>query len=174
MTIIRVFAVLMFALGTATGAPAQTYPSKPVRMIVGFSPGSATDVLARMVSQKLTEVWSQQVLVDNRTGAGGTVGTGIVAKAPATGYTLLFHSSAYATNAALYLNLPYDPERLRRDFASRQPAIRCCRGCVGGCENRCRVDSGGQGAARSNQLRFRRTRQRHAPRRREIQAGGGH
>lgn len=120
MTIIRVFAVLMFALGTATGAPAQTYPSKPVRMIVGFSPGSATDVLARMVSQKLTEVWSQQVLVDNRTGAGGTVGTGIVAKAPATGYTLLFHSSAYATNAALYLNLPYDPQK---NFVAISPVV---------------------------------------------------
>jgi tripartite-type tricarboxylate transporter receptor subunit TctC len=93
------------------GASAQGYPDKPVRMIVGFSPGSATDVLARMVSQKLTETWKQQLLVDNRTGAGGIVGTGIVAKAPATGYTLLFHSSAYATSAALYLKLPYDPQK---------------------------------------------------------------
>ncbi|MGQ0578371.1 MAG: tripartite tricarboxylate transporter substrate binding protein [Betaproteobacteria bacterium] len=111
MKIIRVVALLMVALATAMSASAQGYPNKPVRMIVGFSPGSATDILARMVSQKLTEAWSQQVLVDNRTGAGGAVGTGIVAKAPANGYTLLFHSSAYATNAALYLNLPYDPQK---------------------------------------------------------------
>ncbi|HEY7741564.1 MAG TPA: tripartite tricarboxylate transporter substrate binding protein [Burkholderiales bacterium] len=111
MKIIPVLAVLTIALGAVASAPAQTYPSKPVRMIVGFSPGSATDVLARMVSQKLTEAWSQQVLVDNRTGAGGSVGTGIVAKAPATGYTLLFHSSAFATNAALYQNLSYNPQR---------------------------------------------------------------
>ncbi|MGH6890989.1 MAG: tripartite tricarboxylate transporter substrate binding protein, partial [Dongiaceae bacterium] len=110
MKMIRVLALLVIAFGTAAGASAQGYPNKPVRMIVGFSPGSATDILARMVSQKLTEAWSQHVLVDNRTGAGGAVGTGIVAKAPATGHTLLFHSSAYATNAALYLNLPYDPQ----------------------------------------------------------------
>lgn len=111
MKIIRVLVLVTATFGMAAGVAAQNYPNKPVRMVVGFSAGSTTDILARMVSQKLTESWSQQVLVDNRTGAGGTIGAGIVAKAPANGYTLLFNSSGHATNVALYTNLPYDPQK---------------------------------------------------------------
>jgi tripartite-type tricarboxylate transporter receptor subunit TctC len=79
-----------------------------VKIIVPFTAGSATDILARTVGQKLGEAWGQQVLVDNRAGAGGTIGAGMVAKSPADGYTLLVHSAAQAVNAAIYPNLPYD------------------------------------------------------------------
>jgi tripartite-type tricarboxylate transporter receptor subunit TctC len=87
---------------------AQAWPSKPVRVVVPFTAGSATDILARTVGQKLGEVWGQQVVVDNRAGAGGTIGAGMVAKAPADGYTLMVHSAAQAVNPFIYPSLPYD------------------------------------------------------------------
>ena len=86
---------------------AKDYPRKPVRIIVGFTPGGGPDITARYVAQKLTEAWKQQVIVDNRPGAGGTV----VANANADGYTLLSVSSAHAVAAALYAKLPYDTQR---------------------------------------------------------------
>ena len=92
----------------------QNFPSKPVRMIVPFTAGSATDLLARRVALKMSDNWGQQVVVDNRPGGGGTVGSSIVAKAPPDGYTLLVHSIAFAMNAALYSKLPFDPIK---DFA---------------------------------------------------------
>jgi len=96
-------------------APAQTYPEKPVRLIVPFSAGSAVDTLARIPGQKLAELWGQQVVVDNRVGANGIIGTEAAAKAPADGYTLVLANDAgLATSPALYPRLPYDP---RRDFA---------------------------------------------------------
>ena len=90
------------------------YPSKPVRIVVPFSAGSATDILARMLGPKLFEAWGQQVVVDNRPSAGGTVAGGIVAGAAPDGYTLLLTSSAFAGSAALYDKLPYDTVK---DFA---------------------------------------------------------
>jgi len=87
----------------------EKYPARPVRMIVPFTPGSATDLVARRVAPKMADNWGQQVVVDNRAGAGGTVGAQIVVKAAPDGYTLLVHSIAFAMNAALYSNLPYDP-----------------------------------------------------------------
>jgi tripartite-type tricarboxylate transporter receptor subunit TctC len=83
-------------------------------MIVPFTPGSATDLLARRVAPKMSDNWNQQVVVDNRGGGGGTLGASIVAKATPDGYTLLVHSIAFAMNAALYSKLPYDP---LKDFA---------------------------------------------------------
>lgn len=117
MTIARILGPVTFValIGAAPGAPAQAYPTKPVRVVVPFSAGSATDIVARMVSQKLAESWGRPVIVDNRTGAGGTIGTGVVAKSTADGYTLLLHSTGLATNAALYGNLPYDT---LRDFVA--------------------------------------------------------
>jgi tripartite-type tricarboxylate transporter receptor subunit TctC len=79
-----------------------------VKIVVPFTAGSATDILARTVGQKLSESWGQPVVVDNRPGAGGTIGTGIVAKSPADGYTLLVTSAAHAYNPSIYQNLPYD------------------------------------------------------------------
>lgn len=87
----------------------QNYPVRPVRMIIPFTPGSATDLVARRVAPKMADNWGQQVVVDNRPGAGGTLGAQIVVKATPDGYTLLVHSIAFAMNAALYSNLPYDP-----------------------------------------------------------------
>ena len=92
----------------ATVAFAQGYPNKPVKVIVPFTPGSATDILARAIGQKLSEQWGQPVIVENRAGAGGTIGAGLVAKSPPDGYTLMVHSSGHAVNASMYPTLPYD------------------------------------------------------------------
>ena len=93
---------------------AQGYPSKPVRIVVPFAPGGGTDVIARHLATGLTESLKRQVLVDNRAGANGIVGTEIVARAPAVGYTLLFVSSPHSINPSVYAKLPYDT---LRDFA---------------------------------------------------------
>jgi tripartite-type tricarboxylate transporter receptor subunit TctC len=103
------------ALMMTTKVSADGFPSKPVRLVVGFTPGSATDVIARTVSQKLSELWGQQVIVENRSGAGGSIAAATVAKSAPEGYTLLVHTNAYAANPALYSNLPYDP---RKDLAA--------------------------------------------------------
>ena len=99
-------------------APAQTaadYPNKPIRMVVPFSAGGATDVMARLIGQKLTETWGQQVIVENRIGAGGNIGMDAVSKAPADGYTIVLMNNAAATNAAMNAKLPFD---VTRDFAA--------------------------------------------------------
>ncbi len=99
------------ALGTENHAVAQTYPSGPMRIVVPFPPGGGTDILARVIGQKLTESWGQPVVVDNRAGASGTVGTAVVAKAPPDGQTLLIVPAGYAGNPSLYKRLPYDHTR---------------------------------------------------------------
>lgn len=88
---------------------ATRYPDHAIRLIVGFSAGGATDIIARMVGQKLSQRLGQPIVVENKPGAGGTIATGYVAKSPADGYTLLFTSAAHAINATLYKSLPYDP-----------------------------------------------------------------
>lgn len=104
-----VTALLMF-LGSGAGL-AQTYPGKPVKVVVGFAAGGGTDIIARVVSQKLGENLGQQFVVDNRPGGGTTVGSIMVAKSPPDGYTLLAVSSSYATSASLYGNLAFDPQK---------------------------------------------------------------
>lgn len=95
----------------ASGAP-PVYPSKPIRMIVPLAPGGPSDILGRTMAQKLTESMKQSVIVDNRTGAGGTIGIDIAAKSPADGYTILLVAAAtYTINANLYTKLPYDPRK---------------------------------------------------------------
>jgi tripartite-type tricarboxylate transporter receptor subunit TctC len=89
-------------------APAQTYPSRPVRIIVGFAPGGATDIQARLMGQWLSDRLGQQFIVENRAGASGNIGTETVAKAPADGYTLLQIVTPNAINAALYTHLNFD------------------------------------------------------------------
>jgi len=96
-------------LASAHVAAAEKYPERPVRMIVPFPPGGATDILARVVSQKLSEAFGQQVVVDNRPGAGGTIGSRIAADAPADGYTLIMATtSTHAIGPSLYTKRPYD------------------------------------------------------------------
>src|SRR5256712_9581955 len=99
-------------------APAHAFPTKPVRVIVAFTPGGVTDIIARTLMPKLAELWGQPVVVENRPGAGGSVGAQVVARAPADGSMLLVHSSGYAINAAINPALPYDP---RRDFVDVAP-----------------------------------------------------
>jgi tripartite-type tricarboxylate transporter receptor subunit TctC len=107
-------ALCAVAMSCAAGAPAQTYPVKPVRMIVGFAPGGGTDVTARAIVQELSEGLRQRVIIENRPGANGVVGTEIAAKASADGYTLLMVNSGHTVNPGLYPRLPYDSIR---DFA---------------------------------------------------------
>ncbi len=97
---------LMLAAGLASAAD---YPEKPVRMVIGFAAGGATDLLGRIVGQKLADRLGQPFVADNRVGAGGMLATEIVAKAPGDGYTLLVASASHAINASLYKSLPYDP-----------------------------------------------------------------
>ncbi len=98
----------------AGAVQAQAYPAKPVRMVVPFAPGGGTDVIARHLAAGMSESMNRQVVVDNRGGANGIVGTEIVARAPSDGYTLLFVSSPHSVNPSLYPKLPYDT---LRDFA---------------------------------------------------------
>src|SRR5438128_7624435 len=99
-------------------APAHAFPTKPVRVIVAFTPGGATDIIARTLMPRLAQLWGQPVVVENRPGAGGSLAAQIVARSPADGSVLLVHSSGYAINAALNPALPYDP---RRDFVDVAP-----------------------------------------------------
>ncbi|MGZ5229958.1 MAG: tripartite tricarboxylate transporter substrate binding protein [Burkholderiales bacterium] len=106
--------VLTLALmlsGFTYASHAQTFPTKPVRFIVTFPPGGGLDLVARLIGQTLTERWGQQVIIDNRIGAGGTIGTAIAAKAAPNGYTLLFVSSSHAINPSVHRKLPYDTEK---------------------------------------------------------------
>jgi tripartite-type tricarboxylate transporter receptor subunit TctC len=95
-------------------AAAQTYPAKPVRIIVPVAPGGATDIIARTVAQRLNAAWNQQVIVDNRPGGGSNIGFEVASKAAPDGYTLLLAQPAFTVNVSLYRKLAYDP---LRDFA---------------------------------------------------------
>lgn len=124
-------AVLSFFLGSVfaqtdpTGAPAavaesrdtaaQGYPTRPLRWVVPYGPGGGADTVARMVGQKLTESWGQQVVIDNRPGAAGIVGADVAAKAKPDGYTILMAATPHTVNVSLYKQLPFD---LTRDFAA--------------------------------------------------------
>ena len=99
----------------ASAVSAQTYPSKPIKIIVPFTPGSATDVMARIVGERLNAAWGQPVVVENKPGAGGTIGIRDTARADADGYTLAVVSSGHAVNHVLYKDLGYDT---LKDFAS--------------------------------------------------------
>jgi len=108
----RLLALLVLLASTACWA--QGYPTKPVRLLVGFAPGGGTDIIARLLAQKLTERWSQSVVVENKLGASGNIAAEVVAKSPPDGYTLLMAFSSHASNAALS-KLPFD---IKKDFSS--------------------------------------------------------
>ena len=114
------FLTAIAAAALALAAPAlvraQAFPSKPVKLVVPQTPGGASDALARIVGQKLSERWGQPVVIENKAGAGGNLGTDFVAKSPADGYTLLMsYVGTQAINGSLYRGLPYDPYK---DFAT--------------------------------------------------------
>src|SRR2546425_12874250 len=98
----------MALAAAASQASAQGYPSKPVHVIISFTPGSSTDIVGRIVSQKLSEIWGQPVLAENRAGAGGSIGSKAVAKAAPDGYTLVINSNAHTVNAAICASLAYE------------------------------------------------------------------
>jgi len=110
----RVRSVVVAVLLASGGAQAQEFPVKPVRIVIPSSPGGGTDILARQLSVKLTERWGQQVIIDNRPGAGQMIGIALVAKSPPDGYTLVMTATPLAINSVLYRKVPYDPIR---DFA---------------------------------------------------------
>ncbi len=106
-------ALLLLTFCVSTPAAAQQYPHKPVRYIVGFSPGTATDIVARLIANKLTERWGQQVVVDNRVGAAGTISAAMAARADPDGYTLYMASSTFVVSPYFIPNVSYD---VFRDF----------------------------------------------------------
>src|SRR5260221_7000778 len=112
------FALLAVLAALSLHAGAQSYPTKPVHVIISFTPGSSTDIVGRIVIQKLTEMWGQPVVPENRAGAGGSIGSAVVAKADPDGYTLLINSNAHCVNPAIYAKLPYDTTR---DFTEIAP-----------------------------------------------------
>jgi tripartite-type tricarboxylate transporter receptor subunit TctC len=112
---------LALAAAVAVGpvAHAQTqFPNKPVRLIISFTPGSATDIVGRIVATKMAEIWGQPVVPENRPGAGGSIGSAVVVQSAPDGYTLLANSSAHASNPAIYAKLPYDT---LKDFTNLSP-----------------------------------------------------
>jgi tripartite-type tricarboxylate transporter receptor subunit TctC len=106
------YCVVLFAV--PPGVQAQAYPAKPIRMIVGFAPGGGTDVTARVIVQPLSEGLGQRVVIDNRPGANGVIGTDVTAKSPPDGYTILMVNSGHTVNPGMYGKLPYDSIK---DFA---------------------------------------------------------
>jgi tripartite-type tricarboxylate transporter receptor subunit TctC len=106
--------LLLAALLCSSIVIAQDYPSKPIRFIVPFPPGGATDTFARILGQKMTDSWGQQVVIDNRAGAGGNIAAELAVKSPADGYTIIIVGMSHAVNVSLYRKIAYDPVK---DFA---------------------------------------------------------
>jgi tripartite-type tricarboxylate transporter receptor subunit TctC len=118
--------LLLAALALAASqAMAQSYPTKPVRAIISFTPGSSTDIVGRLVMSKVSEYWGQPVVAENRPGAGGSIGSNVVATADPDGYTLLINSSAHSVNPGIYAKLPYDTLKAFVDVAplTSQPNV---------------------------------------------------
>ncbi len=112
---VRIFATLAAVLALAGSAFAQSYPNRPIRVVIPYAAGGSADVVGRTLGAKLTEAWGQQVIIDNRAGAGGNIGTEFVARSPADGYTLLLGTDIQmGINPHLYKTLPFNPDK---DFA---------------------------------------------------------
>ena len=107
----RALAAALLLASSGIALAQEAWPSKPVRMIVPFAPGGSTDVVARMVGQRLSALWNQPVVIENRAGAGGNVGADVVAKSPGDGYTLLMASGSVTINPALYKKMPFDTRK---------------------------------------------------------------
>jgi tripartite-type tricarboxylate transporter receptor subunit TctC len=123
-TLLLLIAALI-ACGAALDAPAQAYPTRPVRLIVPFAPGGGTDIIARLVAQELTQTWGQTVVVDNRGGSGGIIGTNLAVKSTPDGYTMVLCSLGVSYAPALYSRLPYSTEKdlLPVSLVATQPFV---------------------------------------------------
>ncbi|CAM5796074.1 Bug family tripartite tricarboxylate transporter substrate binding protein [Rhizobacter fulvus] len=110
-TLTGLLAATVLTAWTLPAMAQESWPNKSVRLVVPFAPGGSTDVIARMMAQKLNEIWGQTVIVDNRAGAGGNLGADIVAKSPADGYTLLFGTGSITINPQLYKKMPFDTKK---------------------------------------------------------------
>src|SRR2546423_10588917 len=120
----KIMVAALLALAPLCGALAQPYPSKPLRIIVPFTPGSATDTMARPIAERLSSALGQPVVVENRPGAGGTIGIAALAKSPPDGYTLAVVSTGHVVNPVLYANLALrHTEGFCRGGAARRPAL---------------------------------------------------
>lgn len=119
------FRRLLFAALALAATQALAYPTKPVRVIISFTPGSATDIVGRLVTAKLSEYWGQPVVAENRAGAGGSIGSNVVAQAAPDGYTFLINSNAHVVNPAIYAKLPYETTSDFTDVAplAEQPNV---------------------------------------------------
>jgi len=149
----------MLLCAVAAAQDARGYPGKPIKIIVPFTPGSATDVVARLLGDKLSSTWGQPVIVDNRAGAGGTIGIAQTAKADPDGYTLAVVSAGHVVNDVLYKDLQYDTlQDLAGGRAARQPVKRSHRLAHAWRPVREGAGGGGEGQARRVQLRYRRYR----------------
>ena len=115
----RLFAIILLS-AVALPVAAQNYPTRPVRVIIAFPPGSATDIIGRVIATKVTEIWGQQAVADNRGGAGGSIASLTAAKAAPDGYTLLINSNAHVVNPSMYAKLPYDT---LKDFTDLMPLV---------------------------------------------------
>ena len=121
MILIRVSAMVFCALSMVGASLAQTYPTKPVRVVIVFPPGGSNDIVGRIVFQKVGEQTGQQFVIENRAGAAGTIGSEVVANSAADGYNLMVQSATHVANAHLYKKLPYDP---LKDFVGISPMAR--------------------------------------------------
>ena len=116
----RKLSKIILAVGLSLGmacSHAQSYPNRTVKMIVPLTTGSGADIAGRVVAKSLSETWKQSVIIENRPGAGGLIGTGVVVNSDPDGYTLLVQSASYAANPAIYKKLPYDPLKSLADVA---------------------------------------------------------
>lgn len=101
----------LLGIGLCWGAHAQDWPNKPIRALIPFTAGSSTDIVGRVVTQRLSELWGQPVVIDNKPGAGGSIASAVVAKSAPDGHTLLINSNAQVITPAMYANLPYDTQK---------------------------------------------------------------
>ena len=109
--LVTILTLAVSILGFAQLAGAQSWPTKPLKFVVPYPPGGGTDVIARIMQEPLGQALGQQIIIDNRGGAGGSIGTDIVAKSPADGYTVLFTLSSHTINPAIYPKLAFDTEK---------------------------------------------------------------
>ena len=115
-----IFSVSVIAAQAQGASTAQPFPTKPVRVIIAFPAGSATDIIGRVITQKVSEYWGQTVVADNRGGAGGSIASAIAAKAAPDGYTLIINSNAHTVNPSMYASLPYNT---LKDFVDIMPLV---------------------------------------------------